>query len=87
MNASALFALAAAGLIGLGLYGMLAQSSVLRKVLAFNLLGVGVFLVFGVVARRGAAAGLPADPVKSPIPPVSLTRYHVSSLRIMFTRM
>ncbi|MCA3397408.1 MAG: NADH-quinone oxidoreductase subunit K, partial [Roseomonas sp.] len=45
------------------LYGMLAQSSVLRKVIAFNLLGVGVFLVFGVVARRGAAAGLLADPV------------------------
>jgi multicomponent Na+:H+ antiporter subunit C len=42
---------------------MLAQSSVLRKVIAFNLLGIGVFLVFGVVARRGAAAGLPADPV------------------------
>jgi multicomponent Na+:H+ antiporter subunit C len=36
---------------------------VLRKVIAFNLLGIGVFLVFGVVARRGAAAGLPADPV------------------------
>ena len=50
MNATAPFALAAAGLIGLGLYGMLAQSSVLRKVIAFNLLGVGVFLVFGVVA-------------------------------------
>ena len=63
MNAIAPFALAAAGLIGLGLYGMLAQSSVLRKVIAFNLLGIGVFLVFGVVARRGAAAGLPADPV------------------------
>ncbi len=42
---------------------MLAQSSVLRKVIAFNLLGIGVFLVFGVAARRGAAAGLPADPV------------------------
>ena len=35
----------------------------LRKVLSFNLLGGGVFLLFGVVARRGAAAGLGGDPV------------------------
>jgi multicomponent Na+:H+ antiporter subunit C len=30
---------------------------------AFNVLGSGVFLLFGVIARRGAAAGLAADPV------------------------
>ena len=35
----------------------------LRKILAFNLLGSGVFLMFGVIARKGAAAGLAADPV------------------------
>ena len=35
----------------------------LRKILAFNLLGSGVFLLFGVVARRGAAAGFGGDPV------------------------
>ena len=35
----------------------------LRKILAFNLLGGGVFLLFGVIARRGAAAGLGGDPV------------------------
>jgi multicomponent Na+:H+ antiporter subunit C len=61
------FALAAAGLIALGLYGLVAQAEVLRKVIAFNLLGAGVFLVFGVVARRGAAAGLAADPVPQAI--------------------
>jgi multicomponent Na+:H+ antiporter subunit C len=31
--------------------------------LAFNLVGSGVFLVFGIVARRGAAAGFAFDPV------------------------
>ena len=31
--------------------------------LALNLLGSGVFLLFGVIARRGAAAGLGGDPV------------------------
>ncbi len=33
------------------------------RFLAFNLLGTGTFLIFGVVARRGAAAGLGGDPV------------------------
>jgi multicomponent Na+:H+ antiporter subunit C len=35
----------------------------LRKILAFNVIGAGVFLLFGVVARRGAAAGFGGDPV------------------------
>jgi multicomponent Na+:H+ antiporter subunit C len=35
----------------------------LRKILAFNLIGGGVFLLFGVVAYRGAAAGFGGDPV------------------------
>lgn len=63
MTGTTLLTLAASGLVGLGLYGVIAQASVLRKVIAFNLLGAGVFLVFGIVARRGAAAGLAADPV------------------------
>ena len=60
---SELFGLAAAALVGLGLYGLIVHPEPLRKVLAFNLLGSGVFVLFGVVARRGAAAGLDADPV------------------------
>ncbi|MGA7196766.1 NADH-quinone oxidoreductase subunit K, partial [Roseiarcus sp.] len=47
----------------LGLYGLIVNPQPLRKVLAFNLIGSGVFLVFGIVARRGAAAGFPFDPV------------------------
>jgi multicomponent Na+:H+ antiporter subunit C len=47
----------------MGLYGLIVHREVLRKILAFNLLGGGVFLLFGVVARRGAAAGFDADPV------------------------
>jgi multicomponent Na+:H+ antiporter subunit C len=31
--------------------------------LGLNLLGSGIFLIFGVIARRGAAAGLGGDPV------------------------
>jgi multicomponent Na+:H+ antiporter subunit C len=60
---SALFGLAGAALVGLGLYGLTVHPEPLRKVLAFNLLGSGVFLLFGVIARRGAAAGMGADPI------------------------
>jgi multicomponent Na+:H+ antiporter subunit C len=35
----------------------------LRKILAFNLLSSGVFLLFGVVGKRGAAAAFSGDPV------------------------
>lgn len=63
MSTETLFGLCASALVGLGLYGLIVHPQPLRKILAFNLLGSGVFLFFGVVARRGAAAGLGGDPV------------------------
>ena len=63
MSAATLFGLCASALIGLGLYGLIVHPQPLRKILAFNLLGSGVFLFFGVVARRGADAGIGGDPV------------------------
>ncbi len=63
MNSATLFGLCSAALVGLGLFGLIVNPDPLRKILAFNLLGSGVFLFFGVVARRAAAAGLGADPV------------------------
>lgn len=63
MNTATLFGVCGAALVGLGLYGLIVQASPLRKLLAFNLLGGGVFLLFGIVARRGAAAGFGGDPV------------------------
>lgn len=62
-----LFGLLGAALIGIGLFGLLARAERLLRILAFNILGGGVFLVFGAVARRGALAGLPADPVPQAI--------------------
>jgi multicomponent Na+:H+ antiporter subunit C len=59
------FGLCAAALVGIGLYGLICHPSALRKILAFNLLGGGVFVLFGVIAKRGggalAAAGTGAD--------------------------
>jgi multicomponent Na+:H+ antiporter subunit C len=56
-------ALCAAGLVGLGLYGVIVSPDTLRRIVAFNVIGVGVFLFFGAIARRGAAAGFAGDPV------------------------
>jgi multicomponent Na+:H+ antiporter subunit C len=58
-----LFGLCGAVLVGLGLYGAIVHPHPLRKILAFNLLGAGTFVLFGVIARRGAAAGMAGDPV------------------------
>jgi multicomponent Na+:H+ antiporter subunit C len=63
MNVETLFALCACALVGIGLYGLIVQPHPLRKLVAFNVMGSGVFVLFGALARRGAAAGLPADPV------------------------
>jgi len=63
MSASILYGLCSAVLVGLGLFGLITHPQPLRKILAFNLIGSGVFLLFGVVARRGAAAGFGGDPV------------------------
>ena len=62
-----IYGLLGAALVGIGLFGLLVRRDALLRILAFNLLGGGVFLVFGAVARRGAAAGLPADPVPQAI--------------------
>jgi len=63
MSAATLAGLTGAALVGLGLYGLLVHPHPLRKILGFNLLGSGVFLLFGIIARKGAAAGFVADPV------------------------
>ena len=63
MNGPTLFGLCAAALIGFGLYGLIVNPQPLRKIIGFNIIGSGVFLLFGTIARRGAAAGMGGDPV------------------------
>ena len=55
------YALAGCGLVGIGLYGFLTRRHLLRRVLAFNVIGSGIFIVFGATGYRDPAAG--ADPV------------------------
>ncbi len=63
MNPSTIAGFVGAGLVGLGLYALIVNPEPLKKLLAFNLIGSGVFLVFGIVARRGAVSPFRFDPV------------------------
>jgi multicomponent Na+:H+ antiporter subunit C len=63
LDATTLLGLCAAALVGLGLYGLIVHPQPLRKILAFNILGNGIFMICAVIARRGAGAGFGGDPV------------------------
>jgi multicomponent Na+:H+ antiporter subunit C len=63
MTAATVFGLCAALLVGIGLFGLIVSPHPLRKILAFNVIGSGVFILLGAGARRGAAAGMAGDPV------------------------
>lgn len=63
LDPATLFGLCGAGLAGIGLFIIIIHPMLLRKIVGFNVLGVGIFLVFGVIARRGASAGFDSDPV------------------------
>jgi len=56
-----LYALAGVALVAIGLHGLFACVHLLRRILAVNIIGGGVFLVFGAVAARDPASG--PDPV------------------------
>lgn len=60
MNAALLYALAGAALFAVGLAGMLLQPHLLRKILAFNILGSGAFLILvGLGQRDGLIDAVP----------------------------
>ena len=58
-----LFGLCGAALVGIGLFSVVSHSSLLRRIVGCNILGAGIFLIFGAVARRGEGAGFAADSV------------------------
>jgi multicomponent Na+:H+ antiporter subunit C len=63
LTSASLFGLCGAALVGIGLFCIVSHPDLLRRIIGFNILGAGIFLVFGAVARRGAAMGLGGDPV------------------------
>lgn len=61
MNPTVLYALAGGGLFCIGLYALMVQAHLLKKILAVNVMGNGVFLILIAVASGGADGS--ADPV------------------------
>lgn len=61
MNHAFFYALVGMGLFTLGLYAVIVHSHLLRKILAINVMGSGVFLVLVALAAR--TEGVVPDPV------------------------
>lgn len=61
MNPVFLYALVGVGLFTLGLYALIVHAHLLRKILAINVMGSGVFLVLVALGRR--TLGSSPDPV------------------------
>jgi multicomponent Na+:H+ antiporter subunit C len=49
-------------LIGIGAFGLFTRAHLLRRIVAFNVIGSGVFLMFGAMANRHSR-GAGTDPV------------------------
>ena len=61
ISSSTLFGLCGAAVIGIGLYGFVAHTHLLRRLVAFNIIGSGIFLLFGAAGARDTSSG--SDPV------------------------
>lgn len=61
MTAAEIFGLCGAALVAIGAYGLIVRVHLLRRILSFNLVGSGIFLLFGSLSARGAGSG--PDPV------------------------
>ncbi len=54
MSQFSLFAVTSIVLFVMGLYGLIALPHLLRKILAFNVMGIGIFLFLVSIAGRGS---------------------------------
>lgn len=69
MSAASVYGILGALMVGMGLFALIVHTRPVRRVLGLKLLGAGVFLVFGALARRGGGGGSSflADPVPQAI--------------------
>ncbi|MFW6076977.1 MAG: NADH-quinone oxidoreductase subunit K [Hyphomicrobiales bacterium] len=49
---AAIFGICAALLVGIGAFGLISRTHLLRRIIAFNVIGSGVFLTFGALGSR-----------------------------------
>lgn len=61
MTTCSVIGLCAAAVVGIGLYGVIVGGTWMRRLISFNVLSSGVFLIFGAIAHRGAPEG--PDPI------------------------
>ncbi|MFN2309026.1 MAG: NADH-quinone oxidoreductase subunit K [Gammaproteobacteria bacterium] len=61
MTAFHVYGFGAAALIGIGVIGLMVRTHVLRKLMALNIVGGGVFMLFIALAQRSTVDGV--DPV------------------------
>ncbi|MDH3209302.1 MAG: cation:proton antiporter subunit C [Burkholderiaceae bacterium] len=87
MSGGLLYAFTGASLVALGLYALIVYAHLLRKILAFNVMGSGVFLVLvGLAQRAGAADPVPQAMVLTGIVvAVSATALALALMRRLFT--
>ncbi len=62
MSTPFLYALVGTGLFALGLFALIIHAHLLRKILALNVMGSGVFMVLVALAKRTGDAPLDAVP-------------------------
>jgi multicomponent Na+:H+ antiporter subunit C len=62
MTAALVYSVTGSLLVAIGLYGFVARRNLLRQILAFNVIGSGLFLMFGALARRNE------DVISDPVP-------------------
>ena len=62
MSSALLYSLVGVGLFSLGLYALVVHTHLLRKILAINVMGSGVFMLLVALARRSGEA------VPDPVP-------------------
>jgi multicomponent Na+:H+ antiporter subunit C len=61
VTAAALFGISGATLVAIGVFGLVAHAHLLRRIIACNVIGSGIFLLFGAMGYRIPQLG--ADPV------------------------
>jgi len=60
MTGPTLYALTGAALVGIGFFGLISAQHLMRRVVAFNLIGSGLFVFLGAAgARSGASDPIP----------------------------
>ncbi|MDP1965143.1 MAG: cation:proton antiporter subunit C [Reyranella sp.] len=86
MSTGLLYAFTGAALIALGLYALVVHAHLLRKILALNIMGSGVFLVLvGLAQRTGSADPVPQAMVLTGIVvAVSATALALALMRRLF---